>query len=205
MRPTTRSCILDYLRKHQTASAGELCLALRTSSANIRHHLSLLVADGLIEFLSPRREGRGRPVKVYGLSARVLGDGLCELAGALFDAWLGAAEAEEREAGLRSVARHMAGLASSTRRDVPLTQRLTEAVRRLNELPYQARWEAGAAGARIVLGRCPYAVVVPERPELCRLDTLLLEEQLGLDVTQTAKLERSARGETFCIFEIRSA
>jgi predicted ArsR family transcriptional regulator len=171
------------------------------TGANIRHHLAVLESNDLIEVIHQRREGRGRPVNVYGLSRRVLGDGLDELAGAMFDVWLKEAAEEVRVASLRSVAQRLAGenLPSS---NVPIPRRLALTVDRLNELHYQARWEASAAGPRILLGHCPYAEIVSRHPELCRIDAYLLELQLVLPARQTAKLERSATGLPQCAFTV---
>jgi len=86
--------------------------------------------------------------------------------------------------------------------DTPLPRRLTLAVDRFNELHYQARWEAGIDGARFILGHCPYAAIVAEYPELCRMDAYLLEQRSGSPVEQMAKLQPSAKGYPFCVFRV---
>lgn len=201
MKLNTRLRIIDHLRKHQTASALELSKALDTTRANIRHHLAILETNDLIEMIAQRREGgRGRPVMVYGLSRHVLGDGLDELSAALMAEWLGGLSDREREAGLRSLAQRLAGPVSEL--PVPMAKRLNQAVERLNQMHYQARWEASAAGPRVVLGHCPFSAVIERCPELCRMDVHLLEMLLNVNVQQTAKLEMGARGEKFCMFHV---
>jgi predicted ArsR family transcriptional regulator len=195
----TRLRIIDFIRSHQTASVRELSRGLGMTGANIRHHLAVLEANDLIELVSRRREARGRPVNVYGLSRRVLGDGLDELSGALLIAWLGSAPDTVREAGLRSVAQHLVGQ-NPPRPDVVLSKRLTLLIDHLNELHYQARWEAASAGPRILLGHCPYGAIIETHPELCRIDRNLLEIWLGLSIEQTAKLEPSINGLPYCAF-----
>jgi predicted ArsR family transcriptional regulator len=197
MKPTTRLRILDHFRKHQTATVRELSYLMGMTGANIRHHLALLDSNGLIEIVGQRKEGLGRPMQVYGLSRRVLGDGLDKLAGALFDIWLDGVADEKREACLRSVAERLAG---EMEFKVPVMKRLVQAVERLNDLNYQARWEASAAGPRFILGHCPYAAIVTDHPELCRMDELLLETRLNASVEQTAKLQLSDKGLPFCAF-----
>ena len=171
------------------------------TGANIRHHLALLESSDLIEVVGFRKDGRGRPMHVYGLSRRVLGDGLDTLAGTLFDVWLGCASDGIREAGLRSVAEQLAGGADSK---APLIKRLAWAIARLNELHYQARWEASAGGPRLILGHCPYAAIIAGHPELCRMDAILLETKLGSVVEQTAKLQLSDKGLPVCTFVLGS-
>jgi len=201
MCPPTRLRILDTLRKQQTASVHELSLALGMTGANVRHHLALLESNDLIELVTQRREGRGRPVNIYGLSRRVLGDGLDGLAGALFEGLLGDAPEAVQEARLRSVALRLGG-GNNPDTATRLPRRLTQAVDRLNDLHYQARWEAGPEGARIILGHCPYAAIIAAHPELCRMDAYLLEQRSGSPVEQVAKLQPSAKGYPFCVFRV---
>ena len=201
MLPPTRLRILETLRKQQTASVHELSNALAMTGANVRHHLAVLESNELIEVISQRREGRGRPAAVYGLSRRVLGDGLDGLAGAMFDSLLRGAPESVREAGLRAMALRLGGK-NMPGHDTRLPHRLTLVVDRLNELHYQARWEAGIDGARFILGHCPYAAIVAEYPELCRMDAYLLEQRSGSPVEQMAKLQPSAKGYPFCVFRV---
>ncbi len=201
MRPTTRLRIIDYLRKQQTGTVRELSRALGMTGANIRHHLVVLEGTDLIEVLGQRRQGRGRPVQVYGLSRRLLGDALDELSSALLEQRLSALQEEEHDASLIALA-HRMGAADPADSSLALARRLAATVARLNELHYQARWEASPSGPRLILGHCPYAAIIERHPELCRMDALLLQERLGQGATQTAKLERSSRGETFCAFII---
>jgi predicted ArsR family transcriptional regulator len=199
MRPTMRLRILDYLRKQQTASVHDLSRALATTGANIRHHLAVLESNDLIEFVSLRREARGRPVNIYGLSRRVLGDGLDELTKAMVNVWLKDTTETACEAGLRSLALQLGGK-NKPGHDVLLTQRLVRLIDRLNGLHYQARWEAGMSGPIIILGYCPYAAVVDEIPELCRMDAYLLEQWTGIQMEQTTKLQTGAKGYPICAF-----
>jgi len=201
MCPPTRLRILETLRKQQTASVHELSSALAMTGANVRHHLAVLESNDLIELISQRREGRGRPVNVYGLSRRVLGDGLDRLAGAMFDGLLRDAPEAEREAGLRTVALRLGGK-NSPGPDTYMPRRLSQAIDRLNELHYQAHWEAGIDGARIILGHCPYAAIIAAYPELCRMDEYLLEQRCCSPVEQLARLQPSVKGQPFCSFRV---
>lgn len=204
MRLTTRMRILDYLRKQQTASAVELSLAMALTGANIRHHLAVLEADDLVEVIGKRREGRrGRPVNLYSLSRRVLGDGLDALSDAMLTQWLGGRTQGRRRQALRSVANHLS-TASPAALNLSLTQRLAATINRLNQLHYQARWEAAASGPLLVLGQCPYAAIIDAHPELCILDEYLLESCLKSNVRQTAKRLPGRSGLPLCVFLVDS-
>jgi predicted ArsR family transcriptional regulator len=119
----------------------------------------------------------------------------------MFASFLREAPETVREAGLRSMALHLGG-DTLPGPATPPPRRLTLAVERLNELHYQARWEAGIDGARIILGHCPYAAIIAGFPELCRMDAFLLEQRSGTPVEQVARLHPSAKGYPFCVFRV---
>jgi predicted ArsR family transcriptional regulator len=201
--PTSRQQILAYIRKHQTASAADISRALGMTQANARHHLAHLEANGLIEVTGQRRaQGRGRPMLVYALSRQALGDNLDNLAGGLMSELLDGLAGKDRDIRLRALAKRLAGEynANSTVQAIPITRRLAQVIERLNELHYQARWEASAGGPRIILGHCPYAGIIEAHPELCQMDAYLLEEWCGSHVQQAAKLQVSDIGLPFCEF-----
>lgn len=206
--PTSRQQILAYIRKHGSTCAADISSAMQMTPANARHHLAHLEVNGLIEVVHQRHaEGRGRPVSIYGLSRAARGDNLEHLAGAILDLWQADLSPEKRERMLRGIAHRLAaggqtGSPGAARLTVPLTRRLAQAVDRLNELHYQARWEAGASGPRIILGHCPYAGIVESHAELCRLDAFFLEECLGMSAQLTAKLEPGRQGLPFCLFAL---
>jgi predicted ArsR family transcriptional regulator len=188
---TTRQKILDYLKRNRTVSSRELARALHMTPANARHHLGILAGDGRIEVVNQRQVGRGRPEKVYRLSGALVGDNLS----ALVDALLTEADGK---VGMEALGEQMTG--EGVVGGQPLMRRLVFTVARLNAMRYQARWEAGAEGPRIVLGHCPYAAVIEKHPGLCRMDAALLAKLLDGEVRQTAKLESGAGGLPYCAF-----
>ncbi len=191
---TARQRVLAYLEKNRLASAQDVARALRMTPANARHHLGILAADGRVEAVSRKGGGKGRPQKVYRLAGKLAGDNLALLLGALLDEL----PPDGREQVLAKIGRDQAGSPGLTSQ--PLMKRLSAAVERLNGLHYQSRWEAGAEGPRVILGHCPYSVVIAEHPELCGMDAVLLEELLGEEVRQTAKIEPG--GAMQCVFRM---
>ena len=119
----------------------------------------------------------------------------------MLDVFVKSPTGEAPEARLRAIALRLAG-ESSPVPERQLTRRLNQTVDRLNELHYQARWEAGVDGPHVILGQCPYSAVITDYPELCRMDAFLLEQRTGLVAEQTAKLQPSAKGYPFCMFKI---
>ncbi|MFL7867200.1 MAG: helix-turn-helix transcriptional regulator [Anaerolineales bacterium] len=194
MPTTTRQKILDYLKRNRTVSSHDLARALQMTPANARYHLGILAADGRVEVISQRQEGRGRPEKVYRLAGTLAGDNLSVLTDALLTEAGGKVEME-------ALGKQVAGESNNVS-DQPLMRKLASLVERLDAMHYQARWEAGAKGPRIILGHCPYSTIIEKHPELCRMDLALLSELLKGNLRQTAKLESGAGGLPFCAFEL---
>jgi predicted ArsR family transcriptional regulator len=190
---TARQKVLAHLKKAHSASAREIARALNMSAPNVRHHLGVLVLDGRLEINAVHQRGRrGRPEKIYSLSQSTLGDNLSVLADALLNEKVNLEAVGERIAQSHGTI----GMANQ-----PMPKRLSTLVDKLNEMHYQARWEAGAEGPRLIFGRCPFAKVIEKHPELCRLDVSLLKKSLGRPIAQTTKVESSARG--LCPFVFR--
>jgi len=190
---TARQRVLACLKKTRAASARQIARALKTSAPNVRHHLSVLCSDGRVEVVQVNRLGRkGRPEKLYSLT--VHDDNVSVLANALLT-----------EAGtklkLDSLAKHILDPGSFA--GLPVPKRLRLLIEKLNEMNYQARWEAGAAGPRLIFGRCPYARVIDGHPELCKMDLAMLEAALELGIDKLSRTEMSAYGYCPFIFQVR--
>ncbi len=195
---TTARRILDTLAQYGPLSAGEIARHLRLTPQNVRHHLSRLRADGWVLPADPApATGRGRRAMRYTLHPARREHNLAGLCHALLDLWLEGQSEAAADARLEALAQRLAHL--STPPGGNLTQRLYHAVRRLNALGYQARWEAHADAPRVVLDHCPYLSLAEEQPALCRMDAHLLQQLCAAPVTQTARRGTDGR---VCVFRI---
>ena len=191
---TSRQKILTHLKKTRSASAREIARALKLSAPNVRHHLSVLCSDGRVEMTAVHnRGGRGRPEKAYSLSEAALGDNLSALTQAILTE-AGSKVRMEAVARLLQGEQQFAGL--------PMNRRLALLIEKLNEMHYQAKWEAGAGGPRVILGRCPYARVIESHPEICTMDAALLKNAMARDVSPLKKNEIPTKGLCPFIFQI---
>lgn len=199
---SSRSRILEYLRQRGPATAEELARVLGLSAADVRHHLANLMAFSLVEVVGQRPlAGRGRPRKVYGVSAASGGDNLMTLADALLTRWLGEVEGEQRATRIHALAQQLAwGTAQNLVPRSAWSLRLKRAIGRLNELRYRARWEATAWGPRIILEHCPYRALAETHPELCEVDLCLLTILTGGEVVEVARRKRNPQGVPVCVF-----
>ncbi len=195
MPPTTRQKIIEYLQVQRRCTVPEISTAFYMTRANMRYHLEKLVADGTVEVTNQRSDGkvRGRPVQVYQLAAHSHPSNLPQLVDVLLNQLTG-------EEQLRNIAEALAADGESPRH---ITQRINRVVQILNMKRYQARWEAHAQAPRIILHNCPYAAVLENHPELCRMDAYMLERLLGLPVEQLTRMDIFGSHPPACIFAVR--
>jgi predicted ArsR family transcriptional regulator len=192
---------MDYLGSKQIGTAPGIARALNITAANVRHHLSILLEEGAIEIVGERRAGgRGRPSFLYALSGHTHQHNLDRLSSALLEELLSQNSNEEISLVLKRITKR---LLKDYKISSALTQRLYQAVQRLNDMHYDARWEARAEAPFVILGFCPYASILHDHPELCELDGLLIEALLTRPVRQVDKLARDERGMTCCRFMIQ--
>jgi predicted ArsR family transcriptional regulator len=188
------------------------------TEANARHHLSILREQGLIKEIGLRpRSGRGRPAKVFGLANHLIGDNLTILASVLLDL----AESTP-QLSLEAVSHRMADKIHEiaeieadpaakpdagfiTIPDVHpknLTQSLNRLTQILNLQHYHSRWEAHIEAPILIFGNCPYSAIIEDHPELCQMDSGIIQQLLGVSNQQTAKMTKDASGLTQCVFRI---
>jgi predicted ArsR family transcriptional regulator len=196
----TRQQIIKYLHSHRSATSTELGRALLVTPANIRHHLKLLEKDDLVKVIGHEAaHGRGRPTNLYGLTDHALThnlDGLSDaLLGTLFSCEL------PTKVIVNRVARNLIGTYKPASTRLTLMKRVVE---KLNQLKYEAAWEASPNGPKIIFRNCPYALIISEHPEICDIDTAMLTYALKRPFIQSAKLERSPDGSSHCAFVLQS-
>lgn len=201
---TSRQRILVYLSQHNGATAAEISISLGVTEANIRHHLAILVSDGRVKTPGTRPEfRRGRPEKIFSLGENKQKESLGKLAGILLNHMLEYSNGSDTEKILKQLANELVPVREQQRGLI--TSRLAQTVALLSEQGYAARWEAHSAAPRILFEDCPYATIIASHPELCQMDRIILEQHLDGQIEQTAKLEKSARGTSFCRFVLKNS
>lgn len=198
---STRQKILAHLESHHAAAAVEISRALGVTTANVRHHLNVLLEMGLVEIAGQLpNAGRGRPTLLYMTTHQAQSNNFPALAAALLREVV---ITSKRNVGKR-LQRIANNLSDGVNKDTPITQRLYAVTRHLNDMQYKSHWEAHADGPRVILGQCPYAAIIEEHPELCTMDAFILEDMLEAEVEQTAKIEYRPAGVPHCIFVLQN-
>ncbi len=200
---TSRQRVLGYLKNQRSASAAQIGRGLNMSAANVRHHLSVMLEDGRIALIGEKgRGGRGRPVKLYGLSEKSLGDNFALLSDAILGELLNGLSPVKRDGMLDTIAKTLAVQFEANNLNIPMPKRLQSIVDKLNELHYQARWEAGPQGPRILFAHCPYTAIIEKHPELCGVDENLVGNLMNAKACQLAKIGQQPIGSPYCVFGI---
>ncbi|MEI7847652.1 MAG: helix-turn-helix domain-containing protein [Chloroflexota bacterium] len=200
---TSRQRIITYLGQHKGSTALEISRALSVTSANVRYHLSILMGDGRVQCLGSRPEqGRGRPFQVFALSEAAVGNNLAGLVEVLFSIVRKDCPENELDVILKMIAERL--IPTQPERQVGhITHRLTQVITLLNRYGYVARWEAHAQAPRVIFEHCPYAAVISKHPEMCRVDGMILNQHLDIEVEQNACLEQTSRGTSYCQFLVK--
>jgi predicted ArsR family transcriptional regulator len=200
---TSRQRLLQYLEKKQVATAREISLALKMTPANARHHLSILIDQGIVEVSGNRVSlGPGRPNYLYKKTKLGSKNNLKDLSRTLLQIILEDKNAQDRDSELKRIA------VSFIKREDHISnqksKRLNDVIQQLNQMNYEARWEAHHDAPHIILENCPYADIVGDIPEICRMNEFLIEELLGNKVTQSVKLEPTQSGLHRCVFIVKT-
>ena len=200
--PSTRERILAFLQEHHTATVVSLSRAWGLTRADIRYHMNSLLEERIIEVV-PRDPTqalkRGRPAQTYRLAAGALPGNITALCSVVLKLLLDAAP-EEQEERLMQIARLLAG--DPPRAAGSSIQRLNQVVGLLNQRKYRARWEAHARGPRILLRHCPYAALLKDHSELCKVDRYFIEQLLQAPLHQVAKMDLETGKSPACIFTL---
>lgn len=188
---STRGRILDLLR-HSEKTVSELAGALDLTENAIRNHLSALERDGLVETRGVRREGVGKPARVYGFPLDAENyfpkayDAVLAHLLTLLAERMGRAELRSflEEAG------HRAG-EGRVRRDADFDERLDAMMELVDELGGVAEIRRSNGDLRLQGFSCPLSTVTGDHPEACKLVEGLLSEILGVPVREVC--DRSGR------------
>ncbi len=196
---TIRELILEYLQKNHPTSVAELSQMLHVTKADIRYHLKELASAGEIEKAATIQPNwKGRPTRLYQLAERARPGNYRRLADALLTI--------NEESGMSSAV--IKQLAERLAQEIPSAKHRTTQLNRLvsffSDNAYEAVWEAYANGPRIIFRSCPFAAILPRHPQLCTMDSQVIENYLNLHFNQVSKIEPGKGNVPTCVFMINS-
>ena len=198
---STRDQILRLIKAQGQATVAELAAALEISAVSVRHHLSSLLAEGLIRSAEVRR-GVGRPHLVYSLTAlaherfpakylrlseRLLDELKVSLPPrALEDMFTRMAEGMVAEYTIR-----MAGKS--------LDEKMNVLMDVLGAEGFMARWNRTGETISLTEYSCPYLQIGQRHPEVCAIDQTVIRQLLNATVEKTTCI---LNGGDNCVFVI---
>ncbi len=197
--------VANLLLESGALTATQLAEQLGLTGTAVRKHLDALVAAGWAEaserapYGPTRPRGRGRPAKVYSLTAggrENFTAAYDELAAAAIRQLevLGGAEAVTQFARQRS-----ADMVSRYADKVDLTasteQRVEQLAQLLREDGFAATLDPATNGIQLCQHHCPVAHVAEQFPQLCDAETEAFGDVLGTHVTRLATI---AHGDCVC-------
>ncbi|MDP8929419.1 MAG: transcriptional regulator [Actinomycetota bacterium] len=194
-----RATILRTLKRERERSAPELADVLGITDVAVRRHLAVLEREGLIAERTVK-QGRGRPVARYRLTAR--GEGLFphryrEMAHDL----LAFLEDELGREGLRAYLRWRQDRETEQYAAAvdgeELQDRLLQLAGALNEAGFEAGVEECEEGFRLTQSHCAIYETARRHPEMCAHEAAMFRRVLG-DV-QVSRRETLAKGDNACV------
>jgi len=198
-----RKVILEILKREGHATVGELANRLEMAPVSVRHHLDLLIGDGLV--YTPRvrrRSGAGRPQQVYALTPEAnayFPNNYRELAHHSLDALKNALSDDQFLAVMAQMAAEVAAKAPQDLQDLPPRERVRVVADFLTEQGYMAGCELGEREAILHTCHCPYNHLTQPHPELCHMDLILVSLLTGLEPQRIAHI---AEGDIRCSYLI---
>jgi predicted ArsR family transcriptional regulator len=200
---TTRERILETIAQSRTITVRELSLLLHTTVANIRYHIDPLLEEQTIEQIPPDKTSsqRGRPASRFRLSEKNKPADFQRLSSDLLSVLMESAQdPEERSRIISQIARKRANSLTTSGK---AAQRLNQVIDYLNRHAYRARWEARRAGPEIRFGNCPFALIVPEHPVLCEVDSQMIALLLDAQITALKYYQPDSGIPVNCVFALK--
>lgn len=200
---STRDRILRTLLNHPNASISDLAEAVSINTISVRHHLTNLLADGLI-IANEVRHGVGRPRLVYSLSEsgqEKFPTRYMELTNLLLEQLKKTMSPEQVKEVFSKIAQSMASDQILKTKKLTFEQKLDFIEQALSTEGFTIEWEKNNEGYIINEISCPYYHVGQNHPEVCVLDQTLISSILS---RKTEKINCVLDGDHHCSYLIRS-
>ncbi len=205
----TRELIRDLLAARSEATVGQISAELGLNQANIRRHLEVMRAEGLVDVRIQRRDV-GRPTYVYRLTelAEEQSAHYPRLVNRLFRRIASLPE-DQAENGRQllvqvfdGVAEDIAGTYRLQVTGKTVEQRVAETSVALKDEGIVDHWRKDADGYHLMNTCCPYRKAAEASDAPCHADHRVVEMLVGMPVEQIGRL---VDGQPACEYVVRSA
>jgi DeoR family suf operon transcriptional repressor len=199
---TTRERILQTLLRQPRTTINELAAAVGINPISVRHHLTNLQMEGLVES-QEERHGVGRPRLSYvlteegmehfptrylRLTTRLLAQMKESMPGPLVNKLFS------------QVAEDLAAEYAEKMKGLSMEERLDTVKELLGEEGFTVEWEKSADGYRIHEITCPYFQIGQNHPEVCTVDQTLISRMLAVPAN---KVQCILDGSAHCTYLVQ--
>jgi DeoR family suf operon transcriptional repressor len=199
---STRDRILQTLLRSPHSSINELAEAVGINPISVRHHLTNLQMEGLVD-AQEERHGVGRPRLVYILTEEGMEHfptRYLRLTTRLL-AQMKESMPEPMVSKLfTQVAEDLAAEYTEQLKGMSMEERLDTVKELLAEEGFTVEWEKSADGYRIHEITCPYYQIGQNHPEVCTVDQTLISRMLAVPVN---KVECILDGSAHCTYLVQ--
>jgi DeoR family suf operon transcriptional repressor len=201
MSSVTRDTILHALRVQENCTVKELAEKVGISPVSVRHHLTHLQADGLVQAKEVRR-GVGRPHHVFLLTdngREQFPSRYFRLINLLLDELKDTLPDKKVTEIFTAIADSLAERYADQLKPLPIKERMQRLIELLAEEGFDAELEV--QGDRFIIRElsCPYFKLAQEHPEVCILDYGFIAKSLSLPIERVTSLRK---GDPHCAFSV---
>ena len=201
---STKDRILQTLLRHPKITINQLAEAVEINPISVRHHLTNLQMEGLIE-AEEVRHGVGRPRLVYSLTQ----DGMerfptkyLRLTTRLLTQMKETMPAPMVSQLFNQIAEDLAKEYSSQIQGLSMEERLEFLKELLAQEGFTVEWEKKGSEYQIHEISCPYYQLGVAHPEVCTMDQTLISKMLALPAN---KVQCILNGGSHCTYVVQPA
>ena len=201
---STKERILQTLLRHPKITINQLAEAVEINPISVRHHLTNLQMEGLIE-AEEVRHGVGRPRLVYSLTQ----DGMerfptkyLRLTTRLLTQMKETMPAPMVSQLFNQIAEDLAKEYSSQIQGLSMEERLEFLKELLAQEGFTVEWEKKGSEYQIHEISCPYYQLGVAHPEVCTMDQTLISKMLALPAN---KVQCILNGGSHCTYVVQPA
>ena len=199
---STRDRILQTLLTHPTATINDLAKAVNINNISVRHHLTNLQAEGLIQ-ASEERHGVGRPRLVYSLTDTGLEKfptRYMNLTNRLLEQLKTSLPQNEINNIFVRMAKSLAAEQADKLKKLPIEQKLDYLQKSLGDEGFMIEWQKIEEGYLITEKACPFYHVGQSHPEVCVMDQTLISTMLDIPAD---KVQCVLSGDLHCTYVVK--
>lgn len=200
---STKDRIVEHLLKFPRSSINNLADAIGINAISVRHHLTNLKSEGLIE-AEEERHGVGRPRLVYFLTEKGLESfPTCylRLTNLLIEQLKDILSEEQMQKLFSEIAKKLSQDFVERSIGLSLIDRLPILTELLVEQGFLVDWEKKDEAYLVREMTCPFQQISQFHPEICKIDTILISSVLGVPEDKIICMEDKTSYRTYKIYE----